>query len=148
MSNIFQTNMVLQRDKPVTVWGWADPGEKVTVSFAGQTAEAVAASDRSWKAALKPMPANSSPQVMTVKGRNKTLKLENILVGDVWVLGGQSNMEFALASVDDGELEVISANFPQIRLLTPPRGQGFESVASFQRLHEWSDWSGRHFRKG
>jgi len=148
VSNIFQTNMVLQRDKPVTVWGWADPGERVTVSFAEQTADIVARSDRTWKVTLEGMPANSTPQVMAIKGKNKTLKLENILVGDVWILGGQSNMEFALAKVDDGELEAISANFPQIRLLTMPRGQGFKSVASFQRLHEWSNWSGRHFRKG
>ena len=148
VSNIFQTNMVLQRIKPVTIWGWADPGEKVTVSFAGQTVDALAGSDRSWKVTLKGMPANSTPQVMAIKGKSKTLTLENILVGDVWVLGGQSNMEFELRKVDDGELEVISANFPQIRLLTMPRGQGFKSVASFQRLHEWSDWSKRHFRKG
>ena len=148
VSNIFQTNMVLQRDKPVTIWGWADPGEKITVSFAGQTADTVAGSDRSWKVSLKPMPASSTPQVMRIKGKSRTLKLENILIGDIWVLGGQSNMEFPISKVDDGELEVISANFPQIRLLTMPRGQGFKSVASFQRLHEWSDWSKRHFRKG
>ena len=148
VSNVFQADMVLQRDKPVTIWGWAEPGEKVTVTFAGQAAEATAGPDRSWKAALKPMAASTTPQTMTVKGKGQTLTLENILVGDVWVLGGQSNMEFALPKVDDGELEVISANFPQIRLLTVPRGQGFKSVASFQRLHEWSDWSKRHFRKG
>ena len=148
VSNIFQTNMVLQRDKPVTVWGWADPGEKVTVSFAGQTAESVAGGDRSWKAALKPMAANGKPQEMVIRGKSKTLRIENVLIGDVWVLGGQSNMEFAISKVDDGELEVVSANFPQIRLLTVPRGQGFESVGSFQRLHEWSSWSKRHFRKG
>jgi sialate O-acetylesterase len=148
VSNVFQTNMVLQRDKPVAIWGWAGPGEKVTVSFAGQTADTTAGPDRSWKVALKPVPASSRPQVMLIKGKSRTLKPENVLVGDVWVLGGQSNMEFELAKVDDGELEALSANFPQIRLLTLPRGQGFESVASFQRLHEWSDWSKRHFRKG
>ncbi|MBL7222909.1 MAG: hypothetical protein ISS72_03555 [Candidatus Brocadiae bacterium] len=148
VSNVFQTNMVLQRDKPLTIWGWAAPGEKVTVSFAGQTADTIAEPGRTWKVTLKGPPANSKPQVMTIKGKDRTLTLESILVGDVWVLGGQSNMEFALAKVDDGELEVVSANFPQIRLLTVPRGQGFKSVASFQRLHEWSDWSKRHFRKG
>jgi len=148
VSNVFQTSMVLQRDKPVTVWGWAAPGEEVTVEFAGKRAEAKAGKDRSWRVTMEAMPATATPQTMTVKGAKETLKLENILVGDVWVLGGQSNMEFELSKVDDGELEVISANFPQIRLLTVPRGQGFESVASFQRLHEWSDWSKRHFRKG
>src|SRR5512137_2057978 len=94
VSNVFQTNMVLQRDKPLNVWGWADPGEEVTVSFAGQQAGAKAAADRSWQVTLKAMPANSAPQAMAVKGKSRTLMLENILVGDVWLLGGQSNMEF------------------------------------------------------
>jgi len=148
VSNVFQTNMVLQRDKPVTVWGWAAPGEKVTVEFAGKRAETNAAKDKSWRVTLEAIPATATPQTMTVKGAKETLTLENILVGDVWVLGGQSNMEFPLANIDDGGLEVVSANFPQIRLLTVPCGQGFDSVASFQRLYEWSDWSKRHFRKG
>ncbi|HUT57856.1 MAG TPA: sialate O-acetylesterase [Phycisphaerae bacterium] len=148
VSNVFQMNMVLQRDKPVTVWGWAAPGEKVAVAFAGKKAEAEAGKDRAWRVTLEAMPANATPQTMTVKGAKETLTLENILVGDVWVLGGQSNMAFPLSNINDGELEAVSANFPQIRLLTVPNGQGFESVASFQRLHEWSNWSKRHFRKG
>ena len=64
------------------------------------------------------------------------------------MLGGQSNMEFEIAKVDDGALEIASANFPEIRLLTLPWGKGFDSVPSFERLHEWSSWFGRHFRKG
>jgi len=76
------------------------------------------------------------------------LTLDNILVGDIWVLGGQSNMEFPISKVDDGEFEIVAANFPQIRLLSMPVGKGFKSVRSFERLHEWSSWSKRHFRKG
>ncbi len=148
VSNLFQTNMVLQRDKPLKVWGWAAAGEQVTVSFAGQQASTTAAADRSWRVGLTAMPANSAPQTMTIAGKSETLKLENILVGDVWVLGGQSNMEFPITKVDDGELEVVSANFPQIRLLTMPQGKGFDSVASFERLYEWSDFFDEHFRKG
>lgn len=148
IANVFQSNMVLQRDKPLNLWGWAAPGEEVSVSFAGQQARATAAADRTWEVTLQPLPANTAPQVLTVKGKGSTLTLENILVGDVWVLGGQSNMEFPISNVDDGELEIVSANFPQIRLLTMPAGKGFESVHSFERLHEWSDWSSRHFRKG
>ncbi len=148
VSNVFQTNMVLQRDKPIQVWGWAAPGEQVTVTFAGQQAAAVAADDRSWKVALAAQPANARPQTMTVSGDDKTLTLENILVGDVWVLGGQSNMEFELAKVENGGLEIISANFPEIRILTVPYGQGPEPKRGFARLHEWSSWFGRHFRKG
>lgn len=148
VSNAFQTNMVLQRDKPLKIWGWAAPGEQVTVACAGQLVTAATAADRSWQVTLNPMPATSTPQTMTIKGKTTTLTLENILVGDVWILGGQSNMEFPISKVDDGELEMVSANFPQIRLLTMPVGKGFDSVRSFERLHEWSDWSKQHFRKG
>ena len=148
VSNAFQTNMVLQRDKPLKIWGWADAGAQVTVAFAGQQARATAAADRSWQVTLNPMPANSSPQTMTVTGQSTTLTLENILIGDVWVLGGQSNMEFPIYKVDDGELEIASANYPEIRLLTIPVGKGFDAVASFERLHEWSDFFNDHFRKG
>ena len=109
VANVFQSNMVLQRDKPLNIRGWADPGEEVTVSFAGREAQAKAAGDRSWQVTLTPVPASSAPQVMTVKGKSTTLTLENILVGDVWVLGGQSNMEFPISNVDDGELEIVSA---------------------------------------
>ncbi len=148
VSNAFQSHMVVQRDKPVRIWGWGAPGETVTVSFAGQSQKTKAKGDRFWEVTLEPVAANNSPQELSIRGANDTLKLENILVGDVWVLGGQSNMEFDLAKVDDGMLEVVSANFPQIRLLTVPRGKGFDSVKSFERLHEWSDWSKRHFKKG
>lgn len=148
VSNLFQTNMVLQRGEPIAIWGWATPNEKVTVSFGGQTATTRAKSDRTWQVTLKAMPANAAPQVMTIQGQRKTLTLDNILMGDVWILGGQSNMEFEIAKVDDGALEIVSANFPQIRLLSMPWGKGFDSVKSFERLHEWSSWFSRHFRKG
>jgi sialate O-acetylesterase len=148
LSNVFQTNMVLQRDKALNIWGWAAPGESVTVSIGGQEARVTAAPDRSWQVTLEPMPADSVPQTLTVKSQGASVTLENILLGDVWVLGGQSNMEFPISKVDDGEVEIASANFPQIRLLKMPSGKGFDSVHSFERLHEWSDWSNRHFRKG
>jgi sialate O-acetylesterase len=148
VSNAFQTNMVLQRDKPLRIWGWADPNEEVTVAFAGQQVRAVADTDRSWRVILDPVPVKRVAQSMTVTGKSETLTLENILVGDVWVLGGQSNMEFRLSAVDDGELEIESANFPQIRLLTMPVGKGFDSVPSFERLYEWGSFFSKHHRKG
>ena len=148
VSNLFQSNMVLQRDKPIHIWGWAAPGEKVTVSFAGRSAGTAAAKDRSWRVTLEPLPANNTPRTLTILGWKKTLRLENVLVGDVWVLGGQSNMEFPISKVYCGECEVVSAHFPEIRLLTIPQGKGFHSVRSFERLYEWSSWSKRHFRKG
>ena len=146
--NLFQTNMVIQRDKPIVIWGWASPGEKVTVSFVGKQLTATATKDRSWKVSLPAMSANSTPSELIVKGEKKTITLDNILIGDVWILGGQSNMEFPLDKVDNGQLEIVSANFPKIRILTVPAQNGPEMKQGFARLHEWSDWSSRHFRKG
>lgn len=148
VSNVFQTNMVIQRDKPIHVWGWSDPGEEVKVAFAGAQASAKAAEDRSWKVTLPAASASSKPQQMTITGKSGRLVLDNVLIGDVWVLGGQSNMEFPLTNVENGNLEIISANFPEIRILTVPYGEGPQLKRGFARLYEWSDWSGRHFRKG
>ncbi|MCB1128793.1 MAG: hypothetical protein KDM81_20015, partial [Verrucomicrobiae bacterium] len=89
LANLFQSNMVLQRDKPLAIWGWAGPGEAITVSFAGQTARTTAGPDRFWQVSLPAQPASAAPRLLTVAGRDQTLRLENVLVGDVWVLGGQ-----------------------------------------------------------
>jgi sialate O-acetylesterase len=148
LNNLFQSNMVIQRDKPVSLWGWADPSEKVTVLLAGKEQTATAGKDRSWKVTFPAMPANSKPINVTIKGKSKTLTLKNVLVGDVWVLGGQSNMEFPLHKVEDGNLEIASANFSNIRILTIPSVSDPKPKKGFARLHEWSDWSKRHFRKG
>jgi sialate O-acetylesterase len=104
--------------------------------------------DRSWKVTLAAMPASTAPQELTVLGKEKTLILKNVLVGDVWILGGQSNMEFPLSRVENGQLEIVSANYPEIRILTIPAQNGPEEKKGFPRLHEWSSWSSRHFRKG
>ena len=148
VSNVFQSNMVLQRDKPIVVWGWAKAGEKVTVSFAENSVSTVAAEDRRWRVSLPALPAASEPHSLTVEGAREKLTLENILVGDVWVLGGQSNMEFPLSRIENGQLEIVSANYPNIRILTIPAANGPDRKAGFERLHEWSSWFGRHFRKG
>ncbi|MCA9178997.1 MAG: hypothetical protein KDB14_31250 [Planctomycetales bacterium] len=148
VSNVFQSNMVLQRDKPLHVWGWAAPGELIQVTFADNEASAEAGQDRAWRVTLPATAASSTPRPLTIKGKSDSVVLDNILVGDVWVLGGQSNMEFEIAKVENGALEIISANYPEIRILTVPYGQGPELKRGFARLQEWSDWSGRHFRKG
>ena len=148
LHNLFQSNMVLQRDKAVAIWGWADAGEEVTVSFAGQSKSATAGQDRAWRIALDAMEASSDPQTLTVKGSDRELKLDNILVGDVWILGGQSNMEHPLSRVENGSLEIVSANYPNIRILTVPAQNGPKLKKGFPRLHEWSGWFSRHFRKG
>ena len=120
LHNLFQSNMVLQREKPITIWGWAVAGEDVTVSFAGKTQTTKAGADRTWKVIFPAMPATAEPLQMTIKGEAATLTLGNILVGDVWVMGGQSNMQEPLRNLEGGDVEIASANFPEIRLLTVP----------------------------
>jgi sialate O-acetylesterase len=146
--NLFQSGMVLQRDKPIPVWGWTAPGETVTVSFGGQTQKTTAAEDRAWKVTFTALPANTEPQQLIVRGKDGSLTLENILIGDIWVLGGQSNMEFPLAKLDNGRLEIVSANFDNIRHLTVPKLNGPEHKRAFPLLHQWSGWHSRHMRQG
>ena len=137
VNNLFQSNMVIQRDKPVRIWGWAWPGEKVTVSFAGQTKTVEAERSRSWQVELNAMETSSRPQVLTVKGREKTLGFDNILIGDVWILGGQSNMEMPLGRIEGGRAEIQSANFKNIRHLTVPRKSIQEYQKSFPLTQQW-----------
>lgn len=148
VSNVFQSNMVLQRDKPISIWGWAEGGEEIVVSIGGNSQTAITSDDRAWKVTLPVIQATSEPQTLTIQGERQTLTLKNILIGDIWVLGGQSNMEFPLDRIENGELEIISAHFPKIRVLTVPAINGPEKKESFARLHEWSDWFRTHYRKG
>ncbi|MEL7500378.1 MAG: hypothetical protein AAFN77_22480 [Planctomycetota bacterium] len=148
VSNVFQSNMVLQRDKPIVIWGWAAAGEEVTVRIGENQQVAKTNEDRHWKVTLPAMPANSEPTILTIAGASQTLKLDNILLGDVWVLGGQSNMEFPLDRIENGQLEIVSANYSNIRILTVPAQNGPQLKTGFPRLYEWSGWFGRHYRKG
>jgi len=95
LPKILGHNMVLQRDKKVAIWGTAAPAEKITVSFAGQNKTTVADKSGNWSVKLNPMQASFTPREMTIKGTN-TIVLKNILVGEVWLCSGQSNMEFAM----------------------------------------------------
>ncbi|MCA9010951.1 MAG: hypothetical protein KDB01_14465 [Planctomycetaceae bacterium] len=146
--NLFQSSMVIQRDKPIPIWGWAAPNEKVTVTLGDESRSTTAAADRSWKVELPAMPVSSASQTITVQGSDDTIQLTNILVGDVWVLAGQSNMEFELHKLEEGPLEILSANFDQIRLFTVPQQNGPETKSSFPRLYQWNDFFSRHFRQG
>lgn len=148
VQNLFQSNMVLQRDRPLLVRGWAAPGETVTVTFDGKTQSSTAAADRSWKVELPPMPANAEPQTMVVQGKDMKVELENILIGDIWVLGGQSNMEFEIHKTEGGPLEIVSANLKNIRLFSVPQQNGPDVKNSFPRQYQWIAFFSQHFRQG
>ncbi len=114
LAPLFQDHAVLQRDKPLPVWGRAEPGERVTVAFQGQQISATAGTDGRWIVYLEPVPASAVPQELTVTGKN-TLTLRDLLVGEVWLASGQSNMEWPVAKSADAEREIAAANFPLIR---------------------------------
>jgi len=112
---IIGSNMVLQADMKAPIWGWADPGEKVTVTLGGRKAGATADKDGKWQVRLEAMKAGAGPLEMTVAGKN-TLKLTNILVGEVWICSGQSNMAMSVKSSRDSDKEIAEAKYPRIRL--------------------------------
>src|SRR5215211_2902021 len=109
-------NMVLQQGRKARVWGWAEPGERVTVSFRGEKATATADARGRWEVFVGPHKAGG-PYELTVTGRN-TLNFRNVLVGEVWVCSGQSNMEWSLANAQDGAREAAAAVYPFIHLFT------------------------------
>jgi len=109
--------MVLQRETRVPIWGWAAPGETIIVRFAGQEKRATADANGRWRADLDPLPASASPATLTIAGA-ETVTVNDVLIGDVWLCSGQSNMQMGLAKSADGEAAVAAADHPSIRLFS------------------------------
>ncbi len=120
LPNVFGDHMVLQRDKPVRLWGSAKPGEKLFIRFAGQSVNAVAGDDGQWSVTFKPMKASFDGRELVVEATSGKVVLADVLVGEVWMCGGQSNMEFVLRSSRNADVEIPSANSPGIRFLRIP----------------------------
>ncbi len=124
-SPLFSDNMVLLRDTRVPVWGMAAPDEEITVSFGGQSHKTRADKNGNWHLSLDPMKANLAPGDMEIRGGagEKSLKLiKNILVGEVWLAAGQSNMEYALPMVSHATAEIAGARYPEIRFFHVENG--------------------------
>lgn len=114
LAPIFTDHAVLQRNQPIPIWGWSDPGEKITVKFSNKTAKTVGDENGQWRIELPTLSAQAKGQTLTASGTNE-IKLRDILIGDVWLCGGQSNMEMVIRNSRDAEAEIAAANFPQIR---------------------------------
>ena len=127
---VFSDHMVLQQGMDVPVWGWADSPGKVTVTLCGQTATALAGPDGRWRTTIKP-PEAGGPYEMTVAGQN-TITVKDILVGEVWICSGQSNMQMSVKGSANAEQEIAAATYPKIRLLTVPRVTGTEPQTDCQ----------------
>jgi sialate O-acetylesterase len=109
LPRVFGDGMVVQRDKPAHVWGWGEEGAAITVEFNGQTGKTIVGDDGKWMLTLEPMPANAKPQAMTVKGGTDAVTLGNVLIGDVWLCSGQSNMEADAGGIIDSDLDMPQA---------------------------------------
>ena len=138
LPRIFSSNMVLQQGIENPVWGWADKGEQITVTFNNKSVRTKTNKEGKWSVKL-PAQEYGGPHTLTVKGKN-TLVFDNILIGEVWVCSGQSNMEFQVAQSINAENEIAAANFPKIRLFAVPK-----TVAQFPNDNissgEWEECS-------
>ncbi|HEX6041901.1 sialate O-acetylesterase [Longimicrobium sp.] len=124
LGRLFQDGMVLQRGARVPVWGWAAPGASVTVSLGGRTARAVAGADSAWSVDFPALPAGG-PHALRVDAGGARVDVADVLVGDVWIASGQSNMEWPLAQATGGREAIFAARDPQLREFAVP--------------HSWAD---------
>jgi sialate O-acetylesterase len=116
---IFDSDMVLQRGKPIVIWGWAKPGENVSVQLGKDQAEAKAAAEKGrWEVTFPAREASAEPQTMIVTADSEKVAMTNIVVGDVWVMYGQSNMAYPLKQVLNRDTESAQANLPNLRLFS------------------------------
>src|SRR5438874_8464598 len=116
LPHLISDHMVFQRDTTVPIWGWASADEEVTVALADQTKTAKAGADGKWLVKLDPLQA-AGPHTLSVKGTN-TLTVQDVLVGEVWLASGQSNMQMAVGAARDFDKERAAADLPQIRMFT------------------------------
>jgi sialate O-acetylesterase len=144
---LFSDHAVLQRDRPPAIWGWAEPGTQVTVRFAGQTKQASAGPDGKWACSLDPLSASGDGRRLVVETDKPdlTASVDDVLVGDVWLCSGQSNMEMGITLCKEEE-EIAQANHPGIRLLTIPQKTAFKPQETFAA--EWKPCSPQALREG
>ena len=130
VSPIFADNMVLQRGKRDTIWGWSAPGDIIRVQIGNNTATGTAGPARRWKVKIEP-PAAGGPYTVTITGHDR-VELHNVLVGDVWLCGGQSNMGLPLRFTRNADEEIKTANYPEIRFFTVQGGPAYHPLEVIQ----------------
>jgi sialate O-acetylesterase len=135
LPDILGDSMVFQQNKRVPIWGTADAGETVTVGFQKQKLTVVADAAGQWRVDLKPLKADFTPQTLIIEGKNK-IELKDILIGEVWLLAGQSNMQRLLRETANGEEVQSKANHPNIRLFNASREVAFKKKPG--KLGEWA----------
>jgi len=139
--NIFGSNMVIQRDKPIVIWGWAETSRKVSVQFGPMKAEATA-DDKAgrWEVTFPARQANATGQKLTVTSGDETIEMDNILNGDVWVMNGQSNMAFGLGATYRADMETATAHLPLLRevRISPNESYTLQEDLPADRVDGWT----------
>lgn len=130
LPHVLGSHMVLQRDRAVTVWGWAEPGEAITVTIGDREVSTRTDANGKWLVKLPAMAAGG-PYEMLVRGES-TIRLTDILVGEVWLCSGQSNMQWGVATAENGKEEMAAADYPRIRLLDVPLVSSGQPVADVE----------------
>ncbi len=120
LPTFFSDHMVLQQQTPVRIWGWADGGEAVTVSLGQHTVSTEADRKGNWKVELPALPASKQPATISIKGNNE-VQIQDVLIGEVWLCSGQSNMEWTVRSSTNAAAEIAVADYPMIRHMKVPR---------------------------
>lgn len=126
VSTIFGDNMVLQRGKANTIWGWSDAGDQVRVQIGDKTATGTTGADGRWQVSIEP-PAVGGPYTVKITG-HQSVEIHNVLVGDVWLCGGQSNMQLSLPFTKDADEVIKAANYPEIRFFTVGGNPAYQPV--------------------
>ncbi|MEN9686741.1 MAG: hypothetical protein RLZZ28_2527 [Bacteroidota bacterium] len=134
-ARIFSDSMVLQRGMKIPVWGWAGPGEKITVQINKQTKSTTAAANGKWRVELDPE-KEGGPYVLNIRGTN-LVSVKDVLIGDVWLCSGQSNMEWVVKNSKNSSQEISAANYPQIRHIKVPNTIGDQPKDEFEKLGNW-----------
>ncbi|MFD2257497.1 sialate O-acetylesterase [Luteolibacter algae] len=130
VSSIITDHMVLQQKQENPIWGWDEPGTEIKVSIAGRDYETTANKEGNWRVKLAPMAASSEPKTLKITGTSG-LSIEDVLVGEVWLCSGQSNMEWSVGDAYGAELAIAGADQPEIRLITVPKNGSQELQKHF-----------------
>ena len=146
--HIFGDHMVIQRDKPIRMWGSAEPEATVQVRLAELNGITKADQHGTWSLELEALPASAEGTTLSGTSNSETIEYQDVIIGDVWILGGQSNMEDELENVYHGDMEVASANHPNIRLMTIPQVASPQPLSNFARINEYNSWTGQYEQKG
>jgi sialate O-acetylesterase len=130
--NVFGDHMVVQQKMPIKVWGWTNPGQEVSVEFGGKTVAGKAGADGRFDVALPAAEANAQPQTLTIRA-DETVTFNDVLVGEVWVCSGQSNMQWSVNLSNDPDLEKLAAKYPQLRMINFPQIGSQEPILTHDR---------------